>query len=350
VDSFLLAPSIFMILFMARGRWVAAGLCLAAAALLKPQGLVLGPIVLLGAVLGPAGQTDLPVADRHKQHFKLILLRLIKFGVAALAAIVIFAAPWMASDGLAWFDRCYVLSFLEAFPRTTMMAFNIWYVDALAGDRQPSFTVWDSAAGVGGFTKDGWGRAMLIAAMIVLAILCWRKYRRQPARALVIFSALWLWSIFIWPTRVHERFIIYCIPPMIALAAAMKRYWPAVLGLLIIGMVEHSWNVWMKDLPVAGSFNEPTAASVYQNMLAQYRAQAARLPSAAGLRLPTPADAINVYWRHYRQQREELENWEILATVLSLGSYGWAVVVAMATVAGKAQPAGASAKKLRLKR
>ncbi len=315
VDALVLAPTVFLVWFMLERRWIAAGVCLAVGAMLKPQGILLGPIALFGIV---------SVAEPQiATTWRLILMRGVKVLGMAVLAIVVIAWPWMAADGLAWIDRCYIHSFLHAFPRTTLSAFNIWYVDALIRDHQPSASVLDSQTTIAGLSKDIWGRILVLTALVGTAALCWRKYRQSPL-GLLAFAGLWLWSDFMLPTRVHERFIIYCMPLIIILAFRVRALWPAVLGLLIVGAAEMSHNVWLTT--AAGRFSEPAVRQYYEQMTAKYDRQTASLPPDRRPELPTYGDFLDQAWQNYRTSRQPVENKEILFTLVSLGSYVWALI------------------------
>jgi hypothetical protein len=318
IDSLVLAPAALTVWFLLRQRWVAAGLTVAIACLAKPQGVLLGPIALFAAIV-------LPSAD-VKSRLRRVLPRLVKMGAAFITAIVLLTLPWTISSGPAWVDRTYVQSFFEAFPHTTLHAYNFWYLDLYVLDGKLVGDAVDSSATIAGVTKDTWGRLLAVAAMICLAVACWRRYRGSPM-GVVLYAALWLWSMFIWPTRVHERFIIYCIPFVLVAAAGMRRLWPAVVLLLIVGAAEHSWNVWSVG-PGAGSFQPQRT---YARYLAEYESAHAAEPSANR----PPLASYSRFYQAARDVyldspgREETKSRELLVTILSLLGYLWAIAAAL---------------------
>ncbi|NLX20118.1 MAG: DUF2029 domain-containing protein, partial [Phycisphaerae bacterium] len=125
VDALILAPTVFAVWLMLRREWVWAGVCVGLAMMLKPQGVLLGPVVLFAGFA---------LAKEAGPAWRQVIVRLAKVGLAALAVIVVVSGPWMAADGLAWLDRSYLMSFTEAFPYTTLKGFNVWYVDLLRLD------------------------------------------------------------------------------------------------------------------------------------------------------------------------------------------------------------------------
>ena len=331
-DSWFLAPTVFFVWLMLRRRWAAAGLCAALAALLKPQGVLLAPIALFGAAVvgGAPAESQAPswtpaflramvqslVAPAARGKPGLFAVRLGKMAGAGLLAIFLVTLPWMISDGLSWVDKSYIANF-TMYAETTLLAFNVWYIDALSTDASGSLDGLDSKVTLLGTAKTSWGRLLALAAMVVLAVMSWRKYRHKPAAGLVIFSGLWLWSTFIWPTGVHERYIAYGMPLVILSAVALKRLWPAVVVLALVGAAEMTHNVWVK-YPV-GAF-----AKYARNVTEEYysRPPDQRASQAA-------LDAFLAQQREVASKRRESSvGWEYLATLGSLGAYFWAVVAA----------------------
>ncbi len=325
VDAFFLAPAVLTVLFLLDRRWAAAGITAAAAALLKPQGLLLAPIMLFGAVIGV---DDAPRIDASRVARRLLTI----FG-SALAVVAILTAPWMVVDGIAWVRRSYIVSFLTAFPDTTLYAFNIWYADLLRLDSRPLFAL-DSTARVLGVTKDMWGRVLFGIASAGIAILCWKKVRPRSV-SLVYFTALFLWGAFMFPTRVHERFILYGIPFVLILSVGFRSLRPALLALLIVGTAEQTWNLWMKGPPAGALMNRRQVESRLAKLQADYDQTSAE-SSVQGIRKrPARADAVaslageaRTVLPSYVRTRRALRPWEILFTALSIAAYlaailGW---------------------------
>ena len=124
------------------------------------------------------------------------------------------------------------------------------------------------------------------------------------------------------PTRVHERFIIYCIPLFIAALWPLRRLWPVVILLALVGMAEMSWPVWLDERWSAGSFNRPMATAYHQRMSQIHSQRVA--PSGPG---PTQEDAIKLYRQHYNQKRQSIRKREWIVTVVSLVAYASAAVL-----------------------
>jgi hypothetical protein len=159
----------------------------------------------------------------------------------------------------------------------------------------------------GGITKDQLGKVLLFGSMVVLALVCWRRWRGRENVAVTTFAAMWLWSTFIWPTRVHERYMLLTVPLIIVLATGLRRYWPAVAALLVLGVAELTVNLWITV--GAGRF-EWAADPRYQTL------RQGELP------------------------------WETLMTIVSLAGYAWAFGAAAFGPEKSEMPVAASSSRL----
>jgi hypothetical protein len=318
VDAFFLAPAAWAVLLILDRRWAAAGIVAGIACLLKPQGVLLLVPAALGAFVIPDGADSRPPSHIGRRLFVL-------FGSAA-AAVLLLSFPWMIESGLAWIRRSYVTSFLHAFPDTTLYAFNIWYADMLRLDGRPVMAI-DSHARLLGITKDTWGRTLFMAASAAILWTCWRRIR-PGSTALVYGSAMFLWNAFLFPTRVHERFILYSIPFMIVLGVGMRRLRPALLILLIVGSAEQSWNLWMHG-PPAGSLITRRVVDARLDEISRARGAS----GGDGAAHPTQADAVaslaaqaRASLPDYARARRGVRPLEILFTTLSLAGYLAAII------------------------
>jgi Gpi18-like mannosyltransferase len=315
-DALALAPAVLAVLAMVRGRWVGAGIALGVTLLAKPQGLLMLPIAAFAALVA---------APRGAVAF---VRRLAVVGAATALTVVVGSAPWMLADGLAWLARCYRMNLFEVLPYTTLEAYNVWYLLALVAERQPAYDVLVSTATVAGLTRDAWGRVLLATALLAVTALVWRRHRRRPALATVLFAALWLWSVFIWPTRVHERYVLYCVPFLIIAAAALPRLRPAVVVLLVVATMEHGWMVWRTG-PALGSLDRHSVERFQQERFdAYWKNRPVTIENAqAGPKLEESLQLA--FERHHAERGQSL--WiEWALTLLSLGAYAAAVAVALA--------------------
>jgi hypothetical protein len=318
-------------------RWTVAGITVAAASLLKPQGLLLAPIVLYGAVTG--------VDDAPRIEAVQVARRLLTIFGSAAAAVAILTAPWMIVDGIAWVRRTYAVSFLAAFPDTTLYAFNIWYADLLRLDGRPVFAL-DSTVRLLGVTKDVWGRALFGIASAGIAVLCWKRIRPRSV-SLVYFTALLLWSAFMFPTRVHERFILYGTPFILVLSVGFRSLRPAFLALLVVGTAEQSWNLWMKGSPAGALMNRPQVERRLAKLQAEYEQGPAGSSVESNRTRPTRGDAVaslaaeaEAVLPSYVRTRRTLRLWETCFTLLSIAGYVAALVGRPHFASGRGKSSG----------
>lgn len=177
---------------------------------------------------------------------------------------------------------------------------------------------------------------MVLVAGLLLAILTWRRYRQRPQLAVTLFAGLWLWSAFIWPTGVHERYIVYCMPLIIAAAVFVPRLWPAVAMLAVIGVAELSHNIWLTH-----------PAGTYSHYAERIHRQVDDAPRAVQQRA---SDHLEDVWKETERKRRHQRGFEWLFTAISLLAYGWAVVVplrhgAIAEIRNHATHAAGSARR-----
>ncbi len=322
-DALALAPAVLAVWAMVRGRWLTAGVAVGVTLLAKPQGLLVLPIAAFAvSVAAPIG-------------IAAITRRAAFLGGAALATVAVGSAPWMLADGLAWVQRCYRMNLFEVLSYTTLQAYNVWYLIALVAERHPVYDVLASTTTVAGLTRDAWGRILLGTALVAVAALCWRRFRRSPALATVLFASLWLWSVFMWPTRVHERYILYCVPFVIVAATMLPRLRPVVAVLLLVATMEHSWMIWRPGPPV-GSFDRRTVEELHQDRFdAYWRGRPTTVENAkAG---PRPEESLQLAFARHRAARAGSLWIEWTVTLLSLAAYIAAVAI-VATAGVDARP------------
>lgn len=306
IDAWVMAPMVFGVYLMLRNRWLAAGAVCGLAVLVKPQGLLLGPVALLGAWLIERDGGRVALADYAK-----------RVGLSlggGLATMAVVSLPWMAADGMAWIDRTYITSF-DLFPRTTLSALNFWYLSAVGEAAERNYaTHMDVAVTFAGLSRDDWGKVLTFGVMFVLAgLIAWRVRGRGDAR-LMLFSGLWLWAVFLFPTRVHERYIVYCMPFVILAALSWRAMWPAVAALVILGSAEMTTHLWLRPSP-------DTFSRAARSIVAQVEAMPAGDPQR-----PTRAQLdryLEQQWQGFNAQRVS-RPWEVLLCVIALGGFVYA--------------------------
>lgn len=240
MDACLACLLVWCVCLLITRRDVWAGVCFGAALMLKPQAILLGPVlafVFLARIFAPGG--SLPRAAR-----------LWKAAAAAVITAAVIAAPHAWADRthedggwLRWYRRAYVNPIQRQFAHTTLKAFNVWWLDYLAHAREESPLASDVPV-IAGITKDRFGRVLLTAAILTAAtVAAWRW--RWSSMSIVAFAFLTTLAAFVFPTRVHERYVYYCLPFLVAAAVVYRLWLPALVALLIVGTFEMTWYLWL---------------------------------------------------------------------------------------------------------
>jgi len=238
--------------FLMRGRLVVAGVLYGAGLLTKPQAILLVPVL----VYVFCALRFMPGGSWRRA------LGLWKTGAAAVAVVAFVAAPFMISDAhdaaspdgaLRWLKRSYLGTIgAERYDRTTLNAFNIWWLDLLARGLPPRdraaqvdffTTLLDPQQKLLGISKALLGRLLLAGGILLAGLLCARRWHWTP-ESWPVCAFLVMLATFVLPTRVHERYIYYCIPFLIALAAHSARWVPPLPALLLVGTLEMTSFRW----------------------------------------------------------------------------------------------------------
>ncbi len=233
-DSWVLAPAVWVVFAMVRRRWLLAGVLWGVALSLKPQAILLSPVWLFvwAASLTPAWRVGYVHRTRHDW------VRVILAVLMALAVVNVIALPFWVTTGDAWFRQSYLRNLTEEAPHTTLKSFNIWYIDLLVTyDTDVSRTIV-------GVTKDTWGKILGVAGLLVSYVVAWRG-RCAVEHRVVLFAGLWLLAVVMLPTRVHERYVLMCLPFLVVAAAGSRRLWPGVIGTIVIGCFQLTAFHWL---------------------------------------------------------------------------------------------------------
>ena len=248
-DSWLLAPTIWMIWAMMRGRWVLAGVLWGVALGVKPQAVLFTPVWCLALLL----------TNRRG--------RVLLGAVMAVAVLNVAAAPFWLTSGANWLRESFVGNIVHGYPHTTLKAFNLWYIDLLCTEEL------SASASLLGFAKDEWGRLLTAVGLVAAFGIIYRRWRSAPM-AICLFSGLVLLVCVMLPTRVHERYIVLCLPFLVCAACRNRRLWLGLVVLLTVASFQVTWYVWSTRL--AGGASE-------SQLRAYYAAQADKL------KLPEPS-------------------------------------------------------------
>ena len=211
-ESWVLAPAVWMLLAMVRGRWVAAGVAWGIALAWKPSALVFAPLWLYALL------------------FRTPRTRIVAGGLAAVAVVNVLALPFWLDSGAAWLRCSYLDNFVYRIPWTTAMAFNVWYADLLAtgvlDPRQPLL----------GVSRDVWGTALLALGLGFAFLVSRRWERSHPERAaygMVPLATLVTLAAVMLPTRVHSTYGAFTAPFLVATMFLVPRATVAALACLV---------------------------------------------------------------------------------------------------------------------
>lgn len=201
-ESWILAPAVWMLVAMTRGRWLAAGILWGVALALKPSGLIVAPLWLYAFLFRPARA------------------RIVLGGIAAVAVVNLLAVPFWLDSGDAWLRATFTENYVYRLQWTTAMAFNVWYADLLWTD------VLDPRVPVLGLGRDAWGTLFLAIGLVGSFALARAWERRHAALAtfgLVPAAALIMLAAVMLPTRVHSTYGAFTAPFLVATAALAPR-------------------------------------------------------------------------------------------------------------------------------
>jgi len=221
MDSYFLASSIWCIYFALREKWPVSGLIYGISLMLKPQALITGPA--------------LAYFFFTRKNLKSLIL----FSLGTLLIIILISLPFTLTSGFAWIENSFISNFTELLPYSTLKAFNIWMIDLIISrDTSINRTIM-------GITKQTWGLLLLTIGLIISFIMCHKKYKNHPI-SLPMLIALIFAITFLFPTKVHERYIIYILPYLLISAFIESDYWIIFTGYSIIAVFEVTHHIWLK--------------------------------------------------------------------------------------------------------
>ena len=191
-----------------RRRLLWAWALLAVAILIKPQAFVLAPLLLA---------YDAVREDAPRLRLRLALGPLVALAVGYAIAAPFAPAPWDPLSTLGWlFDR-YVHG-TSVYPYSSINAFNIYAVAR-------SFWQPDSQT-IAFLPQSAWGVLLVLAAS---AMMLWRFVQRRGERAFLEAALLISLALFLFATRMHERYVYNAFAIAVLMAPLGRRYLTAAL-------------------------------------------------------------------------------------------------------------------------
>ena len=299
VDSWVLAPGIWMLWAMSRNRWLLAGVFWGIAMSLKTQGILFAPIWCFAFLL-----------NKPK-------IRIIAGGLVAPVVLFITAIPFMMHSGMDWFRAAYSTNLIQIYKHTTLSAFNIWYIDLLLCDNH------DAAVHLAGLEKDLWGKLLFFASFAICTGLLW-KYRKRQPDVLLRFAGVTLLLAVMLPTRVHERYIFLPLPFLVCGAVMCRRLWWGVLPLIAVASFQITSAAWLEIGAARWSIIED---KVLERLNTEYEHYRETLTAEQFASLRPPEEEIQaIHKEHNRKRRatnDPVQEWmltifALLTTVLCL--------------------------------
>ncbi|QOJ15068.1 MAG: hypothetical protein HRU75_10615 [Planctomycetia bacterium] len=267
-DAWVCAPLVWTLVLLAQRRFAWSGAVYGAALLVKAQAILLAPVLLFawlaillwrdgpGASGGATAAGDLPKAGEWRPAaWSGLGAFVLGWGLVVAAGVAPFVADGAMrehGDPWRWLQRGYLDPILKHHDQTTLNAYNLWWLDFLATGRK------DTAEPLLGLRRDALGKLLLAGVILLAGGWCWRRWGGGPA-AWVALGCVVLLAAFALPTRVHDRYIYYCLPLLISAAACYPRYILPAAAIVIVGSVEMSWFLWYDEGPLPESMRLPTA-------------------------------------------------------------------------------------------
>jgi len=318
-----------MVWALLQRRWALAGALYGLMAALKPQAVLFIPIWGLPVVTTRAFWKPLAVLFTPIWSFPAVVARALWRPLAALllaaAVTLAIASPFMLHSGWSWWHESYVKNLLEAYPKTTLNAFNLWYLDLLICGSDDAMVPWL------GIAKDAWGKVFLVLGLGLGFLWTVRRWRTEPA-GLLLWCPLALLACVMLPTRVHERYIVLVIPFLIVAAMLWRRFWPAVLMLLVVATAQLTWPSWLQA--------EAGQLAALERLAELYEQGRAAVPPGQRAEFPDLKERFEAGRHQILQARAKTVGYEWLVTILAL--VGTAATAA-AAVSLKPRPPGTMA-------
>ncbi|NJN15084.1 MAG: hypothetical protein HC822_01630 [Oscillochloris sp.] len=202
VDVLLAMPMVAALTLIDRGDGRAAWLSWAAALMIKPQAIILAPLIYAGTL------------RRHGPRGLLI------GGSVAIGVIVLLCAPIVLAGQGRGLAQAAIGS-VGRFPQVTNRAYNLWWLvvdDDIVSDL--------STFGPFSYRTIGFLLVGVAALISMLALL-----RNPGGLTRALAAAALALAFFALPTQIHERYSFFALPFLLLAAAIDRRaFWP--FGLL----------------------------------------------------------------------------------------------------------------------
>jgi|GEM_PF-659666 len=298
-DSWVLAPMVWVVAAMVRRRWLTAGIVWGIGLSLKPHAILLSPVwlfVWLDGLRDLRSRGEAGASGRWT-------VRIVCAVLLGLAVLNLTALPFWLTSGAAWLRESYLRNLGDEQPFTTLKAFNIWYIDLLRTYDANSRTL------MFGLAKDTWGKLLAFAGMIVCFAVVWRL-RAGRSNRLILFAGLWLLAVVMLPTRVHERYILMCLPFLIIAATQSKRLWPGTCAVIVVACFQLTVYHW---LPLSA---DSWTRKWIDDTIAYRNKALAQTPPEQRDQIPTRDEAIQMRFANFRREHAPFAPYEWALTIV----------------------------------
>lgn len=200
IDSLLMLLLVLVIFLLQKDKRIAAGALYGLAILIKPQALMLGPLLAAVYIIDIPGKT-----------WKKRLIETVLAVAAAFAVIFLASLPFKGTQRWDWIIQKYVAT-SGSYPYASIEAFNFF---ALVGGNWAR-----DAETLLGITYKTWGTIGIVLS-VAASILFYYKGRRGGNGAAYLAGALLLTGVFTLGHYMHER---YLLPALLLLLMAYLYY------------------------------------------------------------------------------------------------------------------------------
>ncbi len=210
IDSILSLFIYLAIYTLDQKKYWLSGLLSGIAFLIKPQAIILGPIILVFLL----------------RNFQI--KNLSKIIISGLSVILILSLPFfLPSHGQNIFSL--FINMVNDYPYDSMFAYNFW--GGLVG-----FWISDKVSWMN-ISYQGWGMILFLVYLIIIGLISLKKKASIWAIAALISLAFYFL-----PTRVHERYLYPSLVLLIIWAIESKNKW--LLGLTFTLSILHFLNLY----------------------------------------------------------------------------------------------------------
>jgi Gpi18-like mannosyltransferase len=202
VDVLLTLPMLLAVVLFDRGQGVPSWLCWAVALLIKPQAIILAPLIYI-VTLRRHGCRGLALGG----------------GAAALLIILAITPIALAGQGPGLYQAA--AGSVGRFPDATARAYNLWWI-VTGGERTSDLT-----EGIFGLSYRSLGLLLLAGVALWVSVALWRR-SDGPARGAA--AACLAMAFFVLPTQIHERYAFFALAFLaLGIASDRRTLWPYLI-------------------------------------------------------------------------------------------------------------------------